>query len=48
MLLIKVRNIKVIAKDRNTNKVLGMMSLGSDITSIGARDDYIGWTKITN
>ena len=39
------RNIKVIAKDRNTNKVLGMMSLGSDVTSIGARDEYIGWTK---
>ena len=39
------RNIKVIAKDRNTNKVLGMMSLGSDITSLGVRDDYIGWTK---
>ena len=39
------RNIKVIAKDRNTNKVLGMMSLGSDITSLGVRDTYIGWTK---
>jgi hypothetical protein len=39
------RNIKVIAKDRNTNKVLGMMSLGSDVTSIKARDEYIGWTK---
>ena len=39
------RNIKVIAKDRNTNKVLGMMSLGSDVTSLGVRDNYIGWTK---
>ena len=39
------RNIKVIAKDRNTNKVLGMMSLGSDITSLGVRDNYIGWSK---
>jgi len=39
------RNVKIIAKDRNTNKVLGMMSLGSDVTSIKARDEYIGWTK---
>ena len=39
------RNVKLIAKDRNTNKVLGMMSLGSDVTSIKARDEYIGWTK---
>ena len=39
------RNIKVIAKDKNTGKVLGMMSLGSDVTSIGARDTFIGWTK---
>ena len=39
------RNIKVIAKDKNSNKVLGMMSLGSDVTSISARDQFIGWTK---
>jgi len=39
------RNIKIIAKDKNTNKVLGMMSLGSDVTSIAARDNFIGWTK---
>ena len=39
------RNIKVIAKDKNTGKVLGMMSLGSDVTSIAARDSFIGWTK---
>ncbi len=39
------RNIKIIAKDKNTSKVLGMMSLGSDVTSIGARDTFIGWTK---
>jgi len=39
------RNVKLIAKDKNTGKILGMMSLGSDVTSIGARDKYIGWTK---
>ena len=39
------RNVKLIARDRNTGKILGMMSLGSDVTSIGVRDKYIGWTK---
>ena len=39
------RNVKITAKDRNTGKVLGMMSLGSDVTSIAARDQFIGWTK---
>ena len=39
------RNVKIIAKDKTTGKILGMMSLGSDVTSIGARDNYIGWTK---
>jgi hypothetical protein len=39
------RNVKVFIKDRNTDKVLGLISLGSDITSLGVRDEYIGWTK---
>lgn len=39
------RNVKVFIKDRNTGKVLGLISLGSDITSLGVRDEYIGWTK---
>jgi len=32
-------------RDRKTGKVLGVISLGSDVTSLGVRDNYIGWTK---
>ena len=39
------RNVKIFIKDRNTGKVLGLISLGSDITSLGVRDQFIGWTK---
>ena len=39
------RNQKYIIKDKTTNRVLGLVSMGSDVTSIKVRDDYIGWTK---
>ena len=39
------RNIKFFIKDRVTNKLLGVVCLGSDVTSLGARDNFIGWTK---
>ena len=39
------RNIRFFAKDRVTDKYLGVISVGSDVTSIKVRDDYIGWTK---
>jgi len=39
------RNQKYVIKDKTTDKVLGLVSLGSDVTSIKVRDDYIGWTK---
>ena len=39
------RNIKFYVKDKNTDKVLGLICLGSDVTSLGARDTFIGWTK---
>jgi hypothetical protein len=39
------RNVKIFIKDKNTGKVLGLISLGSDITSLGVRDEYIGWNK---
>ena len=39
------RNIKAFAKDRKSGKVLGVISLGSDVTSLGVRDKYIGWDK---
>ena len=39
------RNLKFYVKDKNTNKVLGLICLGSDVTSLGASDKFIGWTK---
>jgi len=39
------RNVKFFVKDKTSNKVLGVISLGSDVTSLGVRDEYIGWTK---
>jgi len=39
------RNIKFFIKDKATNKLLGVVCLGSDVTSLGARDSFIGWTK---
>ena len=39
------RNMKFYVKDAVTRKVLGLISMGSDVTSIKVRDDYIGWTK---
>ena len=39
------RNQKYYVKDKNTDKILGLISLGSDVTTIKVRDDYIKWTK---
>jgi hypothetical protein len=39
------RNMKFWVKDRKTHKVLGLICLGSDVTSIKVRDAYIGWDK---
>ena len=39
------RNVKAFVKDKKSGKVLGVISLGSDITSLGVRDEYIGWNK---
>jgi len=39
------RNQKYFVKDKNTGKILGLISLGSDVTTIKVRDDYIKWTK---
>jgi len=39
------RNVKINVKDRKTGKLLGQISLASDVTSLGVRDEYIGWTK---
>jgi hypothetical protein len=39
------RNVKVNVKDRVSGKLLGQVSLASDVTSMAVRDNYIGWTK---
>ena len=39
------RNVKIYVKDGDSGKLLGLISLGSDITSLGVRDNYIGWSK---
>jgi hypothetical protein len=39
------RNVKCYVKDRVSGKILGQICLGSDITSLGVRDAFIGWNK---
>ena len=39
------RNVKINVKDRVSGKLLGQISLASDVTALGVRDQYIGWTK---
>ena len=39
------RNMKFWVRDRKTDKVLGLICLGSDVTSIKVRDAYIKWDK---
>jgi len=39
------RNLKYIVSDLESGKYLGVITLGSDVTSIQSRDDYIGWNK---
>tara|TARA_B100000902_G_scaffold24744_1_gene29780 strand:+ start:1003 stop:2160 length:1158 start_codon:yes stop_codon:yes gene_type:complete len=39
------RNQKYFIRDKVTDRILGLVSLGSDVTSIKVRDDYIGWSK---
>lgn len=39
------RNVKINVKDRVSGKLLGQISLASDVTSLGVRDKYIGWNK---
>ena len=39
------RNVKIFIKDKKSGKGLGLVSLASDVTSMGVRDKYIGWNK---
>ena len=40
------RLIKVMVTDENTDKVLGIITYGSDLVSVECREDYIGWNKV--
>jgi hypothetical protein len=42
-----IRIIKILLKDRITNKYLGVIELSSDFYSLSDRDKYIGWNNIT-
>jgi len=39
------RLLKYLIIDENTDTYLGLVAIGSDVTSIGTRDKEIGWTK---
>ena len=39
------RNVKINVKDRVSGKLLGQISLASDVTAMGVRDNFIGWSK---
>ena len=39
------RNLKFYVKDSNSGKILGLICMGSDVTSIRVRDEYIKWSK---
>ena len=38
-------SLKIMIKDKMTNKYLGILELANDIMSCEARDNYIGWSK---
>lgn len=37
------RNIRILVKEKTTQKYLGILSLASDLSSYTSRDTYIGW-----
>jgi hypothetical protein len=39
------RLIRILIRDKNSGKYLGVCALGSDVASVGVRDKWIGWTK---
>lgn len=39
------RSLRFFVKEPFSNKVIGFLILGSDILSIGCRDEFIGWNK---
>jgi hypothetical protein len=41
-----IRIIKILLKDKNTNKYLGIIELSSDFYSLANREEHIGWNNI--
>ncbi len=39
------RLVRILIRDKNSGKYLGVCALGSDVASVGVRDKWIGWTK---
>ena len=39
------RLIRSYVKDRVSGKILGLISLGSDVSSLRVRDEFVGWSK---
>lgn len=39
------RLVRILIRDKNTGKYLGVCALGSDVASITVRDQWIGWSK---
>jgi len=39
------RLVKAIVRDENTNKVLGLLTYGSDLISVECRENFIGWSN---
>ena len=41
------RNLKYLVVDLESQKYLGVITIGSDVMSLSSRDDFIGWGKST-
>ena len=39
------RLVRILIRDKNTGKYLGVCAVGSDVASVGVRDQWVGWTK---
>lgn len=39
------RLVRILIRDKTTGKYLGVCAVGSDVASVGVRDQWIGWTK---
>jgi hypothetical protein len=39
------RLVRILIRDKTTGKYLGVCAVGSDVASVGVRDQWVGWTK---